>query len=127
VRASAFPDPAASPPRYTPRMAATYTYEVLDAPVLAASALRREPLLDPFVCGVREVEAPVVAVRVTLLDAAGAPREVLDAAFYPQTGEFGVTTSGGASGASWVPAQSIEDGIERWLASMRAVEARHAR
>jgi len=38
-----------------------------------------------------------------------------------------VTTSDGASGASWVPAQSVEDGIERWLASMRAVEAGHAR
>lgn len=107
-------------------MTATTTYEVLDAPVLATSALRREPLLDPFVCGVREVEAPVMTVRVALLDAAGAPREVLDAAFYPQTGEFGVTTSGGAGGAggaTWVPAQSIEDGIERWLAT-RSVEGR---
>ncbi|MDA0301447.1 MAG: hypothetical protein O2822_02880 [Chloroflexi bacterium] len=96
-------------------MTATYTYEILDTLALATSALRREPLLDPFVCGVREVEAPVVAVRVTLPDGTS-----LDAAFSPQTGEFGVTA---ADGATWVPAQSIEDGIERWIAT-RSVEAR---
>ncbi|MGE3857350.1 MAG: hypothetical protein AB7G21_10395 [Dehalococcoidia bacterium] len=91
-------------------MAPDYTYEVLDAPVLATGALRREPLLDPFVCGVREIEAPVVALRVTLADGTR-----LDAAFYPQTGEFGVTAADGT--ATWVPATGVEDGIERWLAS----------
>ena len=85
--------------------------------MLATSAPRREPLLDPFVCGVREVEVPVVAVRVTLLDAAGAPCEVLDGAFFPATREFGVMSAGGAT---WVPASNIEDGIERWLASLPA-------
>lgn len=95
-------------------MTARYTYEILDAPVLATSALRREPLLDPYVCGVREIEAPLFALRVTLADGTR-----LDAAFSPQTCEFGVTT---AAGARWVPASSVEDGIERWLAT-RTVEA----
>lgn len=99
---------------YTRGMPANYRYEVLDAPVLATSALRREPLLDPFVCGVREVEAPCVSVRVTLPDG-----RCLDGAFYPQTGGFGVTPEDGGAPA-WVRATSVEDGIERWLAATPA-------
>jgi hypothetical protein len=89
-------------------MTANYRYEVLDGAVLATGALRREPLLDPYVCGVRELDAPCVAVRVTL--AHGSP---FDGVFYPQTGEFGLAEPGAPP--TWVTATGVEDGIERWL------------
>jgi len=109
-------------PQPTPR----YTVEVIEPAALATAALRREwDLLDPRVCGVREVEQPsVVAVRVTVLDEAGAPSSTIDAAYYPEIEEFGVTSrttspdaSPGAEDAepTWLSARTLEEGIERTL------------
>lgn len=98
-------------------MAATqYTYEVIEPAALATAALRREwDLLDRNVCGIREVESSVVAVRVTILDAAGAPATTVEAAYYPEIEEFAVTPASADSEPAWLSATSLQAGIERWL------------
>ncbi len=102
-------------PQPTPR----YTVEVIEPAALATASLRREwDLLDPRVCGVREVEQPsVVAVRVTVLDEAGAPCSTIDAAYYPEIEEFGVTSTPASPDAepTWLSARTLEEGIERTL------------
>lgn len=97
-------------------MTAYVTYEVLDRPALATDALRREPLLDPFVCGVREVEQHVVPVRITVLDDRGGSPRVLDAAYYPATGELGVTTAEGR--VTWLTATSVDEAVTRWASGL---------
>ena len=92
------------------------TYEVLDRPLLATAALRREPLLDPFVCGVREVEQPVVALRVTVREATTGASQALEAAFYPSTGELGVTSAAGR--VTWLHGSSVDDAFARWAATL---------
>ena len=94
------------------------TYEVLARPVPATDALRREPLLDPFVCGVREVEQHVVHLRISVLDHAGGTPRLCDAAYYPATGEFGVTTAEGR--VTWLIATSVDAAIARWTADAAA-------
>ncbi len=110
--------------RYTPGMdaeqpAPRYTVEVIEPAALATASLRREwDLLDPRVCGVREIEQPsVVAVHVTILDEVGSPCSTIDAAYYPEIEEFGVTSPGAAEDAepAWISARTLEDGIERTL------------
>lgn len=139
IRARLLAPPPSSPPfggwRYTlgmdaPQPTPRYTVEVIEPAALATASLRREwDLLDPRVCGVREVEQPsVVAVRVTVLDEAGAPCSTIDAAYYPEIEEFGVTSTSAFPDASadespdatdaeptWLSARTLEEGIERTL------------
>ena len=98
---------------------ATFTYEIIRPEALATAALRREwGLLDPNICGVRELEPSLIALRVTILDESGMPCETVDAAYYPEIRQIGVTGETpdvDAAGPEWISAPSIEAGIERWL------------
>ena len=92
-----------------------YTVELIEPAALATAALRREwDLLDRNVCGIREIEPSVVAARITILDA-GAPDTTVEAAYYPEIEEFGITSGSGGSAPAWLAASSLQDGIERWL------------
>lgn len=108
------------PPQYTARMTAErdthrYTYELIEPTALATAALRREwDLLDRNVCGIREIEPSVVAARITILDA-GVPDRTVEAAYYSEIEEFGITGGPGGSAPTWLAASNLQDGIERWL------------
>ena len=95
---------------------ARFTYEVVRQDVLTTASLRREwGLLDASICGVRELEPSMVPVRVTILDSSGAPERTVDAAYYPEIRQLGVSADPAAPEPDWMSAPTIKAGIERWL------------
>lgn len=65
----------AAAPRYNPAMAATSPLDVPEPATVATAVPPREPLLDPFVCGIREIEEPPAAPGTSPASAATAAPE----------------------------------------------------